>query len=434
MTGKMKSSALVFFAILLACAAIPGQAVDFATTNVDALPHFWAAVESRQRPVTVVSFGDSMADSYRSPTCHLMNKLVARFGVSGYSLNNYRNTGGTVITNGASFVGPDGMWFNRYVSVPPGGATWWFNDTNPGGNNCDRAGIFYVAHPRGGMWRMMISTNGGPWGTVMTIDGASASPTGGLAVVDLPPNRYRVKAETDTGTNFFIGPYMLNHQAYGIHAVFMDWPGIGLDQVTNVPVAIRNPIFSALQPDLLVWHMKEVEDNRTIPRMQECESAWQTSMPNCDVLYIGTTWVFNDTNTLTLDQNTIVKNIALQYNRAYADLMQPTTSYSWLQTNGFMADEVHLNSAGGLYCANIMWDDLGFFALGLDRRISLQPNGPQLQLSYTTTTNARYRLEISPDLQAWTPLWTNPVANAVFSTNLAPGTGPAFYRLGLTPP
>ena len=430
----MRFSSFALIASFLAIAATSGYTVDFATTNIDALPHFWAAVESRQRPVTVVSFGDSMADSYRSPTYHLMNKLVARFGVSGYSLNNYQNTGGTVISNGASFVGPDGMWFNRYVSVPPGGTTWWFNDNNPGGNTCDRAGIFYVAHPQGGMWRMMVSTNGGPWGTVMAVNGYDSSPTGGLAVVHLPPNRYRVRAETDTGTNFFIGPYMLNHQAYGIHAVFIDWPGIGLDQVTNVPVAIRNPIFSALQPDLLVWHMKEVEDSRTIPRMQECEATWQNSIPNCDVLYIGTTWAFDDTNTLTVDQNTIVRNIALQNNRAYVDLMQPTISYSWLAANGFLADQVHLNTAGGLYCANIMWGDLGFFALGLDRSISLQSIGAQLQLSYNTSTNARYRLETSTNLQTWTPLWTNPVANAVFSTNLVPGNGPAFYRLGLTPP
>jgi hypothetical protein len=171
--------------------------------------------------------------------------------------------------------------------------------------------------------------------------------------------------------------------------------------------------------------------------MESCDIWWKTSAPNCDVVYVGTPWVSLDAapnSTWTPDQNTVVRNIALRHNRAYADLMQPTISYDWLVSHGFMADATHLNHAGSRYCADLMWDDLGFFALGLDRRISLQPNGPQLQLSYTTTTNARYRLEISTNLPVWTPLWTNPVANTVFATNFSPGNGSAFYRLGLIPP
>jgi hypothetical protein len=428
----------LFWAFLLLTLTTPnlGRGTDFFTTNVNALPHFWAAIQARQRPVTVLSFGDSMADSYRSATYHVMNRLNNQFGNAGYSLNNYRNTAGQQITNTAYYIQPDNMWFIRYQAVPPEGATWWINLLTPGGNYCDRAGIFYVAHPQGGLWRLMLSTNDGPWSTVLTVDGYSAYPTGRLAAVDLPLGRYRLRAETDSGTNFIIGPYTVNRQTNGIHAVFLDWPGISLSQVTNVPPAIRDPIFAAVKPDLLIWHMKEETTLATSNRMEICEAWWKNSIPDCDIIYIGTPWVSQDIgpSPQTTNQNLIVRNIAIRHGRCYADLMQPTVSYDWLATNSFMADVTHLNSAGGLYCANIMWNDLGFYALGLDRRINLQRIGAQLQLSYNTFTNARYRLEISTDLHTWSPFLTNPIANAVFATNFTSGNGPAFYRLRLTLP
>ena len=202
----------------------------------------------------------------------------------------------------------------------------------------------------------------------------------------------------------------------------------------NVPRAIRDPIFAALKPDLLVWHMKEPIPP-LLSGMAECEQWWSNATPNCDILYLGTPWVSTDTNgTTTTDQNTIVRNIAIQYHRTYADLMQPTISYPWLLTNGFMADETHLNSAGSFHCANILWDDLGFFALGLDRRLNLQRNGTQMQLSYHTSASARYRLEFSTNLLNWTATFTNPVATASFTTNFPASPAPAYYRLGLAPP
>lgn len=141
-----------------------------------------------------------------------------------------------------------------------------------------------------------------------------------------------------------------------------------------------------------------------------------------------------DTNsTTTLDQNAIVRNIALKYHRAYVDLMQPTVSYPWLLTNGFMADQVHVNSAGGLYCANLLWNDLNLFALGLPRKLTLTKSGPQLQLSYDTSASAVYRLEVSTNLQSWSAVFTNPVGVATFSTNFPPDPPRSYYRLRLTP-
>lgn len=410
------------------------NATDFSTTNAGTLASFWAAGESTNKPVTVVSFGDSMADSYRSPTFHLMNKLAARIGIAGYSLNNYKNTALWVITNGSYEVQTGPLWFSQYFALPAGSSFWWNNQLNAGGVACDVAGIFYVAQPQGGQFNFSISTNGGPWTPHLVLDGYNATAVGRYTNVALPQNNYRIRLDSIAGTNYVIGRHQVLSHAGGVNATFADYPGISLGQVTNVSLAIRQPIFAALNPDLIIWHMKEPLDGLN-NRMEENEQWWSNSAPNTAVIYIGTTWGDFDTatNSLTKDQNTIVRNIALKYNRAYADILQPTVSYSWLLTNGFMADGVHVNSAGGLHCANIMWDDLGFFTIGLNKKLSLSSTGTQVNLSYNTSAGAVYRLEVSTNLQTWTAVVTNPVGNALFSTNFIPPSTPAYYQLGLRP-
>lgn len=427
-----QSARLVITAVIMFTAG-ETNATDFSTVNTETLDAFWARAESTNRPVTVVSFGDSMADSYRSGSFHLMNKLAEKIGIAGYSLANYKNTALWVITNGAYEIQTGPYWFSQYFALPAGASIWWNNQLNAGGVACDVAGIFYVAQPHGGQFTLSISTNGGAWVPHLVLDGYHPTPVGRYTNVFLQPDNYRLRLDTVTGTNYVLGRHQILSQTSGVNVAFVDYPGISLGQVTNVPLAIRQPIFAALNPDLILWHMKEPLDGLNA-RMEENERWWSNSAPSSAVIYFGTPWGdYDATSTQTLDQNTIVRNIALKYRRAYADLMQPTVSYSWLVGSGLMADGVHLNSAGGLYCANILWDDLGFFALGLNKTLSLTKTGPQLHLSYQTMPGAVYRLETSTNLQTWTGVLTNPVGNALFATNFAAPATPAYYRLGLSP-
>jgi hypothetical protein len=429
-----QSSALAVVSLMVAESV--SSAADFFTTNSTALTHFWAAAESSNRPVTVVSFGDSMADSYQGVSYHLMKKLRARLGAAGYSLNTYENTALWRTTNGAQeHLEGGSLWFSLHYSIPAGAALWWDNQPTPGGVYCDSAGLFFISQTNGGQFRLSVSTNGGPWTPALILEGYSPTPIGHFTNLALPPNRYRLRVDGDSGTNYVIGTSLVLSRTGGVHAVFLSQPGLPLYAVTNIPTAVREPIFAGLKPDLLIWHMKEPIG--PLPScLAECERWWSNAAPNCDVVYIGTTWMGTDAagGTDTVDQNTIVRAAALQYHRVYADLMQPTVSYAWLVSQGFiMADGVHLNSAGGLYCANLMWDDLGFFALGLNRQLSLASSGTEVQLSYHTDSRARYRLETSADLHDWLPVLTNAPGSAVFSTNFTHAPGPAFYRLGLSP-
>jgi hypothetical protein len=414
--------------------ALPCAATDYSTTNRDSLGHFWKAAEEKIRPVTVLSFGDSMADSYRSPTYYLMRKFEDRLGVAGYSLNNYRNTLMIQWSNGTAVVPDSATWFTQHLSVPPGGTVWWENQVSAGGVVCDQAGIFYVRQPQGGTIMLSISTNTGPWSPRLMLDGYSPTPIGAYTNVNLALNPHRIRVDGISGTNYIIGPQLLMVHTNGLQVAFMDQPGIPLYAVTNVPISIRGPIFAALKPDLLIWHMKEPVE--PLPSsLAECESWWSNAYPECDVLYIGTPWIATDTtSTFTLDQNQIVRREALSHNRAYVDLMQPGINYDWRNSNGLiLSDGVHLSHAGGQWGAAIMWNDLGFFALGLPRQLSLELTGGLAHVSFPTAPGATYTVQSSLDLHDWLPELTTPGTGSSYSTNLTLTHPRSYYRLRLTP-
>jgi hypothetical protein len=410
-------------------------AEDFSTINREALGHFWKAAEEKIRPVTVVSFGDSMADSYRSATYYLMLKFEKRLGTAGYSMNPYRNKMLYYLNDGAAIQPPSNIWFTDYLMLPPGGGIRYETHGVPGGILSDEAGLFFVAHPQGGLFTLSVSTNGGPWVTKLLLDGYSATLTGHFTNVALTSNLHQIRVDGVSGTNYILGPHLLLTQTSGVHVAFMERGGIALSQVTNVPLSIRNPVFAALKPDLLIWHMKEDGSLMTSNRMKECENWWANAYPACDVLYIGTPWVALDiTTTYTLDHNQTVRNLAVSHNRAYVDLMQPGGSYESLQTNGLiLADGVHLSAAGGQWGATIMWNDMNFFALGLPRRLALEPTNGLMRVAFPTAPGAVYGLQSSSNLLDWVPLLTVTGNGSLQATNISPAVPHQFYRLNLKP-
>jgi hypothetical protein len=411
------------------------KAEEFSTTNRDCLAHFWVAAEGGKRPVTVVSFGDSMADSYQSVTYSLINSLAGRLGVAGYSLNNYANATEYRLTNGAQYVvGPTQFWFTDHYRLPSGGGLWWEAQNSPGGVYSDAVGVFWVSQPQGGWFTLSVSTAGQAWTPVVMLSGNGSTPEGHFARVFLAPDFHRVRVDGVSGINYIIGPQLLSQKTGGVHVVFMDKGGIGLDSVTNIPISIRQPILAALNPDLIVWHMKEDGSVATSNRMLECENWWSNAAPACDIAYIGTPYTAYDTNTTTtIDQNRLVRNIAVTKHRTYEDLMQPSVSYNWLYAQGYMVDAVHLNVTGGKYLANIMWNDLGFFALNVPRTLTLKFSGQKLTAEYPTVTGVYYALEMSTNWVNWLPIVSAPGSGQKLSTNVPASSRNAFFRLRLSP-
>jgi PKD repeat protein len=352
---------------LAAMVLATASAQDLSTTNTNMLGNFWAAAQATNRPVTVVSFGDSTANSYASPAFSVINMMVDSIGVAGYSLNNYGNASLNNFTNGAQLIaGPTPLWFSDYYQLPPGGGLWWNDQNSTNGVYSDKVGVFWVAQPQGGQMTFSVSTDQGAWTPLLTLNGYAAVATGQYTNVVLTPDFHEIRVDGVTGTNYVIGPQLLLTTTSGVHVAFMDKGGISLIDVTNVPSAIRTPIFAALAPDLLIWSKKADGTATTSNCMMACEQWWSNAAPACDVIYIGTYYIAADTNpvtAVTVAQNTLVRYLALQYNRAYCDLMNPSVSWPWMNSLGFMSDEVHVNYNGGLYLAGFMWNEV-FYALG----------------------------------------------------------------------
>jgi hypothetical protein len=195
----------VLIVAALVCYAPRTSAIDFSTTNTETLGAFWAAAEKTNQPVTVVSFGDSMADSYKSITHHVMNRLIDRIGVAGYSLENYQNRTLWTPINGAAEIQTGPFWFSQYFFLPAGSSLWWYNQANASGIPSDTAGVFYVAQPEGGQFRISISTNGGPWITKLLLDGYNPTPVGRYTNIALKPDNHRIRLDCEYGTNYIIG-------------------------------------------------------------------------------------------------------------------------------------------------------------------------------------------------------------------------------------
>lgn len=409
---------------------------DFSTTNRETLGNFWQAAEEKQRPVTVLSFGDSMADSYRSPTFYLMKKLEARLGTAGYSLVNYDNKTMYQLIGATTYLATTPVWFSTYFSIPAGSGVWWESLSPAGGVISDEVGIFYVRHPQGGLLALSISTNSGPWATNLVLDGFSATPMGCFTNVNLPLNRYRLRVDGISGTNFVIGPHLLQAHTNGLHVVFADYAGIALPNVMAVPASIREPIFAALRPDLLVWHMKEpIEPLRS--GMEACETWWTNAWPKCDVLYIGTPNAIQDLTepaTATTNQNRIVREVAVSHRRGYVDMMQPGESYAALTASGLLSsDGVHLTAAGGQWGAEIMWRDMNLFALGLPRSLNLQSAGTSLNVTFDAKSVANYELQSSSNLVNWSSVFTVNGEGRFRASIPTTASGRQFFRLNLTP-
>lgn len=383
---------------------------------------------------TLLSLGDSMADSEKSIAVVIMNRMGNLFGFTGISLNNWQNNSLYVVTNGAKYLPVDNIWFSDHFILPPGSALWWYKLYYTG-YWCDRVGVFYVSQPLGGTMQISISTNGGPWGGVLTIDGYSPTPAGHYTNVVLNRNYHRLRVDGLTGTNYVIGgPDMTDSTATGIKMAFLDRGGIALSDMTNVPMSIRQPILKALNPQLIMLHMKEDSSLGTSNGLLNLEEWFSNSVPSSAIVYIGTPYCSTDTNSpgWTPAQNAVFRKVAVDHNRVYVDCMTPSVSYAWQVAQGYMVDSAHEDLAGSTYLAGFAWRQL-FFWVGAPRTIAISRTAPGIvAITAPTLAGLTSTLESSSNRVNWTAVCTS-TNGATISTNVPAGSASQWYRLHLTP-
>jgi hypothetical protein len=406
------------------------------STNLDKLQVFWQAAEQSNGPVTVLAFGDSMSVSYRSIATSLFNRLRARLGSAGVGYDGSLAT----LAGGSRWVEwATANWWTRHCLLPPGGSVSW---TNWGGNGtilCDQVRVFWAAQPDGGTFTLSVATNGGPWSQPLAVlDGYAATPTGRSTNVTVARLPYWLRVDGLSGTNVIVASQFQDGSSAGINAGWMARDGVNLNSVFTPSTNVLYPILSALNPRLVVWHMKEIGDIGELTlsnRLHDLEAMWKACVTNGDVIYVGTPYEYRDLSTnYTPRETRLVREAAVRDQRAYADCMSPGVSYQWMVAQGYMNDPYHPNTAGCEYLADIAWRQLGFFALHTDRRVALQPLDGAVCVAWSTATNLTYELECSTNLTDWRILlsMTGDGRRQTYTHSTA-GTTNAFFRLSLMP-
>ncbi len=351
---------IAFLLALNACSGLVSAQdigdTSLGTTNEGQIQSFWQAIQTSNGPVTVLAFGDSVSADYLSVQKQLFWRLQDHFGSSGLAFSiAYSELGG-----GAAWTQPNSNWWASHASVPAGGDLITYSRT------CDRVGLFWVAQPSGGGLAVSVSTNGGLTRTqVLSLNGYATSPTGCYTNCQVPRGTYSLRIDGLSGTNAVLGVQLVDAAAKGICVGFMAEAGQSLGAILAVSTNILYPILSGLNPQLVVWHMKEVGDPGSelvlSDRLLGLECLWRNSVTHGDVVYLGTPY---DSSGSAERQNPVVRDAAIRDHRAYIDCMTPCVSFEQMVARRLLRDETHPNDLGNSFLANtVVWPQLGLARL-----------------------------------------------------------------------
>jgi len=128
-----------------------------------------------------------------------------------------------------------------------------------------------------------------------------------------------------------------------------------------------------------------------------------------------------------------VRDSAVRHGRVYFDGMTPMISYTSMWTNGFLVDSVHPSASCYDLLSDRLWDELGFFALRLDRRLKPVRDPGGIRLEWATRTNVFFEVQSSANLVDWQgvySVWGD--GSTQTWTNVTGVPGALFHRLRLS--
>lgn len=418
------------------------QGEDLSSVGLDGISGFWKAAETSETPVTVLSFGDSLQSPWRSLGGQFNQRLQAKLGFAGYTLG--AQLGPLAVAayeGGAKLLDADEIWWTASSSLPSKGAIQWRNLEHPTGCSlADTIGLYFFTSPSPAQFSVLVSSNGGPWLKLASIQAQSLENQARTTQFSLPLGYYQIRLEGESGTSRILGPEMYQSRSHGIKPVFLAQDGCDLNQILSTPPAVLFPILTQIRPHLILWHMKEIAYIGPVVlsnRLRDLEIVLRKTVPQAEVIYIGTPYEQRDTaNAVTVAQNRIVRAAAVEAGRAYFDGMSPFHSYDAMVSKGYLDDSEHPSNLLYAEMARMAWDELGFYALRSKRHLDAGLLAGSQVIRYDTSPGLVYRLESSPNLVDWTPRLVSQIPPSgsppvIRYTNTLPGF--ASYRLIVLP-
>jgi len=415
---------------------------EFASVNLDRLNPFRQLFETNSGPVTILAFGDSLQAPWRSLGGQLAQRFIAAHGHAGYALTSqHAPICVPTVTNGAYQVEPDHIWWGGSYMLPAGGSIEWRNDLHPTGSMvCTELGVHHMISPGSGVFRMFVSSNGGPWNLMARRMASNDFTAPRFAPILLPKGAYRLRVEGESGVVRILGPQMIDRESRGIVTLHLFRDGATLPFLATVGEPVLFHLIRTLQPSLIHWHMKEIDAMSASALsgwLQYIDDLWRRLAPKAGVLWVGTPYEAADLWTpRTRTQNKVVRDFAIRSGGAYFDGMTPFESYERMLSNSFLDDDVHPSAACYSRMADIAWDELGFFALRADRRLQPFLEDGRLVVKWRGVAGIAYGIELSHDLMNWTPVTTLRVAPGEASQPMSFAremTSPGFLRMILLP-
>lgn len=432
----MKSS-VVLLLLLLGNNLAEAQ-LDTNTIEPRKLLNFWAALAGN-RAVRVGGFGDSVTN----PSA---GGKMAGFGPHVRSLTGGQSGGITsnapylyFYTNGiGDYHGPDTNWWTSHFYMTNGStSTYRAGIANGPANStdyvwCDTVAVYYLTGPDSGSITISLSTNGGPFGVVSSID-AQGAYAGAVQELSVPLDYYQMQIACTNGTVALIDCGMWNEHQRNLTCVFSTAPGMAYNDWTSVATNVTWPIFQAWQPDLLLL---EAKDSATLftQSFPLLEAMFTNCAPRMDLVYIGTTAQGTNGNPTINDmwaipQNNEMAALAKQYGRDYWNSFyiisyEQATALGWT-----LGDGTHFNYAGGTAFGEMLWSD---FWSSFHQLTATVTNG-SLHLSWYGIVGDNYQVQYTSDGTApnWQNLGSAMVAkNILMSSEDTIGPQPArFYRI-----
>lgn len=402
------ASAIGILTLMLSAAPL-AAAENLGSVNLHSLASFTISAEASGEPVRVLSLGDSLQAPHRSIGRHLYPSLRSNIGFSGIALPGQTpNLALSQLSGGASVILGDSTWWQPSFEIPAGGSTSWSNQTSATGSlRATRAGIHYIATPHGGMLNVSVSSNGGSWMLLESLDCFSPAAQGRFASWPLATGDYRLRVDGLSGTNRVLGPEIVNTNTSGLVQIFLQRDGVNLSQILGTPPAVLNAVLSNLNPHLVVWHMKELADlnfdqQLLSNRLDQLEAVFRSAIPRAAVIYIGTPFEARDqASDHTRTQNRVVREAAIRNGRTYVDCMTPFVSYEAMQAAGHLDDAVHPSNLCYQEISRKLWNELGFFALRAPKTLGILQQGQSVILRWNTTNTVMYQMEGSTNLTEW---------------------------------
>lgn len=336
----------------------------FSTNHLSAgaLVAFPAWLEYSNAPLTVLNFGDSLAEAGTSPGSRVIYAMQEWFGVAGHAGFNYKQTQNWPWSDHAgvtALTSISGLWPWPIIAATNSGAQFvWTNTVTLSGITATKAELWWIAQPGGGPFDLNLR-QGGTTTTFKSLDGFASSPVMRYTNVTFASQATVMQiSNTAAGTNYIVGNRLGVESGQGVTGFWLARGGAALTEYTNVSRAVWDPFITNLNPGIVLFHGKEMQD---VNAFRVTDTLLKLGAPRSrrDVVNVGS-YEWDDTQSSYIEQDFYRTN-ASYLDNVFVDIHSDFPSASNMVTKALQVSGAnpHLTTLGTEAVGDVVLQRLG---------------------------------------------------------------------------